>query len=123
MNDVLKYNEYVSSIHFSADDEVFHGKVLGINDLITFEGKSVSELKREFKIAVDDYLETCEELNKVPEKAYKGSFNVRVPVQLHRAIAIAASQKSISLNEYIKMALSYAISHHDKLDKDLLSAV
>lgn len=57
MNDSLKYKEYFSSIHFSAEDEVFYGKVLGINDLIIFEGKSVVELKKGFKEAIEDYLD------------------------------------------------------------------
>jgi len=111
MNDVLKYKNYIATVHFSTDDEVFHGKVLGINDLVSFEGRSVAELKKAFKEAIEDYLETCKELNKEPEKAYKGSFNVRVPMQLHRAVALAASKKSITLNEFVKAALSYSVRH------------
>lgn len=119
MNDNLKYKEYTSTIHFSAEDELFYGKVVGINDVIVFEGKSVAELKRAFKEAIDDYLDTCKELNKEPEKAYKGSFNVRVPLQLHRAAALAAAQKSMSLNEFVKVALSYTIRHQNDIDKEL----
>ena len=71
MSDILKYNDYVSSVHFSANDEVFHGKISGKNDQVTFEGKSVSELKKAFKEAIDDYLHACKELNKNPDKVYK----------------------------------------------------
>lgn len=60
----------------SADDEVFYGKILGINDLVNFEGASVKQLKKAFKEAVDDYLELCAEIGKTPEKTYKGTFNV-----------------------------------------------
>lgn len=119
MNDSLKYKDYISSINFSAEDEVFYGKVLGINDLVIFEGKSVAELKKAFKEAIEDYLETCIALNKSPEKAYKGSFNVRVPLQLHRAAALVASQKSLSLNEFVKVALSYTIKHQNEIDKEI----
>lgn len=119
MSDILKYKDYTSSIHFSAVDEVFHGKVLGINDLVTFEGKSVAELKKAFKEAIEDYLETCKALNKNPDKVYKGSFNVRVPLKLHRAAALVASQKSLSLNEFVKVAISYTLKHQNELDTEI----
>jgi predicted HicB family RNase H-like nuclease len=59
VNDILKYKDYLASVQFNADDEVFHGKILGINDLVNFEGVSVKELKKAFAEAVEDYLETC----------------------------------------------------------------
>ena len=121
MNDVLKFKDYSSSIRFSAEDEVFHGKVLGINDLVTFEGKSVAELKKAFKEAIEDYLETCKNLQKNPDKVYKGSFNVRVPVKLHRAAALVASQKSISLNDFVKVAISYSIQHQNEIEKEMIN--
>lgn len=122
MHDTLKYKDYLSTLHFSAEDEVFHGKVIGINDLITFEGQSVKELKEAFKEAIEDYLETCRELKKEPEKMYKGNFNVRVPMQLHKKAAIIAAQKSMTLNEFMKVAISFAIKHEREIDKDLLKA-
>ena len=70
MNDILQYKDYVASIHFSSVDEVFYGKILGIDDLISFEGASVKELKKSFQEAVEDYLETCKELGKDPNKTY-----------------------------------------------------
>ena len=56
MNDILKYKDYLASVHFSVDDDVFYGKVLGVDDLINFEGSSVKELKRAFHEAIDDYI-------------------------------------------------------------------
>ena len=64
MNDILQYKNYIASIHFSSTDEVFYGKVLGINDLISFEGASLKELKKAFEEAVEDYLETNKELSR-----------------------------------------------------------
>ncbi len=115
MNDTLKYKNYSSTIHFSAEDEVFHGKIIGINDLITFEGQSVTELKVAFKDAVDDYLETCNALNKQPEKTYKGSFNVRVPQDVHKKAVLLAAQKNLTLNEFMKAAISYALLHESEI--------
>ena len=111
MSDIIKHKEYYAHVQFSAEDEVFYGKILGINDLVTFEGQSVKELKKSFREAIEDYIETCTELGKVPEKTYKGSFNVRVSPDLHRDAALVAIQKNVSLNDFVKNAISYAIKH------------
>lgn len=122
MSDTIKYKDYTSTVRFSAEDEVFYGKVIGINDLVTFEGKSVTELKKAFKVAVEDYLETCQELNKQPEKTYKGSFNVRVPVHLHRKAALTAAQRNLTLNEFMKAAISFALKHEHEIDREMRHA-
>jgi len=109
MNDILNYKEYHASVQYSAANEIFTGKILGINDLINFEGTSVSELKKAFKEAVDDYLITCSEIGKTPEKTYKRSFNVRVSPKLHQETSAFASMHKITLNQFVKTALSYAL--------------
>ena len=109
MNDILEYKGYYADIHFSANDEVFFGKLIGISDLISFEGNSVNELKEAFKEAVEDYLETCQEIGKEPDKTYKGTFNVRVPTEIHRQAALIAALKKISLNDFVKSALEETI--------------
>lgn len=114
MNELLEYKGYYATIYFSADDEVFFGKLIGINDLISFEGESVVELKKAFHEAVEDYLETCKELKKSPDKTYKGSFNVRVPSDLHRKAALFASMRNISLNDFVKQALDFTIGNMSK---------
>lgn len=116
----LTYNGYTASISYSSTDEVFFGKVLAINDLVTFEGTSVIELKEAFQEAVDDYLETCKFLGKAPDKAYKGVFNVRVPSTLHKKAATLASQHDITLNDFVKSVLEYAVTHED-LTAELVS--
>lgn len=118
MNDILQYKNYYAEIHFSGEDEVFYGKILGINDLVNFEGYSVKELQRAFKDAVEDYLDLCRELGKNPDKTYKGSFNVRVSSELHREAATFAALKNITLNDFVRYALDFTISqekHNTKL--------
>ena len=105
MNDILEYKSYYATVHFSAEDEVFYGNVIGINDLLSFEGSTVKELKKAFHEAIEDYLETCKSLKKVPEKTYKGSFNVRIPPELHREAAREAAQKNMSLNDFVRYAI------------------
>ncbi len=114
MNKLLEYNGYYASVDFSAEDEVFHGKLIGINDLVTFEGDSVMELKSAFHEAVEDYLETCKEINKSPDKTYKGSFNVRIPSELHRRAALYASMQKLSLNDFVRKAIDSTIGSTKK---------
>jgi predicted HicB family RNase H-like nuclease len=109
MTDILEYKSYYASVHFSSEDEVFHGKIIGINDLVNFEGTTVKELKGAFHEAVDDYLETCKELGKEPEKTYKGSFNIRISPELHRQAAQYALLRGISLNDFVRNAIDFMI--------------
>ena len=115
MNDIIQFQNYYASVHYSADDEVFYGKILGINDLISFEGASVKELKTSFEDAVEDYLETCRTIGKTPEKTYKGTFNVRVSSTLHKEAATFAAVHNITLNEFVKRALSFTLHHKDQI--------
>lgn len=110
MNDILEYKNYYAEVHFSAEDEVFFGKVLGINDLVSFEGSTVKELKKEFQEAVEDYIATCKELGKEPEKTYKGSFNIRIPSELHRLAARQAILNKLTLNDFVRKAIDAFVS-------------
>lgn len=117
MENYLKYGEYIALIEFSAEDEVFYGKVQGIKDLVSFEGESVRQLKKAFKEAVDDYLELCRQKKKDPDKTYKGSFNIRLSAELHRKAAYSASRRHLSLNEFVGKAISYAVVHEKEVLK------
>lgn len=121
MNDILEYKGYYASLRFSSEDEVFYGKLLGIDDLVNFEGASVRDLKKAFHEAVDDYLETCKELGKEPNKTYKGTFNVRLTTDLHRQAALYAAMHNVSLNDFVRTAIDYALMHKDDLSKRLYS--
>ena len=101
----MHYKGYVGSIEFSEEDAVFHGKVVGIKSLISFEGDSANAIIADFHDAVDEYLAYCEENGKQPERPFKGSFNVRVDSELHRLAALEASVRGISLNTFVEDAL------------------
>lgn len=117
MNDIIQYKNYYGSVHFSADDEVFYGKVLGISDLVNFEGSSVKELKAAFEEAVEDYIDTCNTIGKLPDKTYKGTFNVRVPSTLHKEASVFAAINNITLNEFVKMAMHFALQRKEQIIK------
>ena len=106
---MLKYKDFYGSVEFSAADECFFGKIIGTGDLITFEGKSVDELKKAFIEAVNDYFVLCQEAGKKPQKSYRGSFNVRISPNLHREAVIISSKQGISLNAFVERAISDGI--------------
>ncbi|HNP96255.1 MAG TPA: type II toxin-antitoxin system HicB family antitoxin [Cyclobacteriaceae bacterium] len=110
MKNALTYRGYTGTVDFSNDDEIFFGKIIGINDLVTFEADTVQKLKRNFKDAVDDYIDTCAKLKKDPDKEYKGSFNVRVKPSLHRKAAIKSASLNISLNQLVEKALEKEVT-------------
>jgi predicted HicB family RNase H-like nuclease len=105
MKDVLTYKGFIGSVHFSAEDEIFYGKIEAINDLIMFEGKTVQELKKNFHEAVDDYLETCKALGREPNKPFKGGFNVRISPEMHKKAIERATMLGISLNQLVQKAI------------------
>lgn len=107
---VLEYKGYFGTVEFSAKDNILLGKVLGVNGLVSYEGDSITELRTDFENAVDDYVASCEELGIEPEKSYKGSFNVRISPQLHKALAVFAVTHNITLNATVEKALEDFIS-------------
>lgn len=105
MSNTFKYRGYVGSLEYSEEDNLFYGKVLGISDLISYEGASCDELIADFHGAVDDYLAMCEAEGQEPEVPYKGSFNVRVSPALHEQLARYAIGAGRSLNSCVQEAL------------------
>jgi predicted HicB family RNase H-like nuclease len=122
---ILKYKSYEGTAEIDMDRQVCRGKILFINDLVTYEAASPKELQSEFEAAVDDYLETCEELGRDAQKPLKGQFNVRIPPQLHKLASIKAVQNDISLNDVVVKALesylnsSTNINHSVKVTVDI----
>ena len=58
---LLKYKDYYASITFDPSADAFHGRVIGIRDVIDFFGRTPDELRAELKNSVDEYLAWCEE--------------------------------------------------------------
>ena len=105
MKDLLKYKGFIGSVKFAAEDDVFYGKIEGVNDLITFEGESVQELKSAFQSMVDEHIKDCEIENKPLKKSYTGSLNIRLTPKIHHKAAEKAIIEGITLNQLIKNAI------------------
>lgn len=96
----MTYKGYAARIEYSDEDGCFIGHIAGINDIVGFHGESVPELRVAFEEAVDDYLETCEKLNHSPQKPFSGKLMLRLPPDVHAAIAIAAEVSGKSINQW-----------------------
>jgi predicted HicB family RNase H-like nuclease len=104
----MTHKGYHARIDYDGDDELFFGRVAGIQDVIGFHGETVSELKAAFHEALDDYIETCAKIGKDPQKPYSGKMMFRVNPEVHRAAAIAADLSGKSLNQWAEEVLSRA---------------
>jgi predicted HicB family RNase H-like nuclease len=110
MNNTMEYKGYVGTVEFSESDGLFYGKVMGIRALISYDGTNAHELVEDFHGAVDDYLALCEAEGIQPEKAYKGSFNVRISPELHKRAVICAAENQMTLNSFVESAMRQALA-------------
>ena len=104
----MNYNGYFATVEFDPEDHIFVGRVIGIRDVVVFHGESVSELENAFHEAVDDYLEACKILGQEPNKSYSGNLMLRVPVEVHAAVAAAAEASGKSINQWAAGVLNTA---------------
>ena len=105
MSNTITYKNYTGTVEYYSEDKIFYWKIAMIDDLITFEADNVSDLEKEFKKSVEEYVKTCNKLWKKPEKEFKWIFNVRIKWNLHKQAYANAIKENISLNKYVERAL------------------
>lgn len=119
--DLLQYKGYEGTAEVDMARRTCRGRILFIDDLVTYEASTPTDLQQEFEAAVDDYIETCAQVGKEPQRPFKGLFNVRVPPTVHRAAALRATCDGVALNEVVVQALTAYLSirpevnHHVKV--------
>ncbi len=106
---MMKYKGYLGKVEFDDESNIFYGEVLYTRDVITFQGKSVHELRQAFKDSVDDYLEFCKKRGEKPDKPFSGQFITRIDPSLHREIYRLASMAGKSLNAWVGENLGKAV--------------
>lgn len=106
---MLEYKGYHGKVEFDEDARIFHGEVMDLSDVITFQGKSVDEIELAFRESVDDYLDFCEQRGEKPDKPFSGRLMLRLPTDIHRKVYVRAKNEGKSLNEYITEQLSLTI--------------
>ena len=114
MENALEHKGFYGTAEYSSEEEVFYGKIIGINNLITFEGDSVTSLKDSFTEAVEDYIALCKEVGEHPLKSFKGSFNVRLSPELHRKAFVSAAIRHMSLNAFVELAIASQLTEQEQ---------
>ncbi len=104
----MNYQGYQTSVTFEEEADIFHGTVINTRDVITFQGKSVEEIRIAFKDSVNEYLKFCAERGREPEKPYSGRIALRIPSSLHRTASSAARAEGKSLNSWLAAAVERA---------------
>lgn len=95
------YKNYKGVFEYDEKADIFHGQVVGIKDVITFQGRSIDDLKIALKDSIEDYLEMCEQEGKSPDKPFSGKFSLRIPPELHSKVSVAAAVAHKSINSWI----------------------
>jgi len=102
---ILEHNGFQGSVECSLENDILYGKILHIEDMVTFEADTPQGLRQSFIEAVDDYIEMCRELGVEPNKPFSGTFNVRIGRELHREVARHAAREGKGLNDFVKDAI------------------
>ena len=110
MSQTLEHKGYNGSVLYSAEDKLLHGRIVGIRDMVSFEGTDVRSLEKNFKAAVEEYLAFCKAEHKTPDTPFKGSFNVRVGPDLHKRAVLFAEEHRKKLNAVVNDALEEYLS-------------
>jgi predicted HicB family RNase H-like nuclease len=110
----MKYKGYQGTVIYDDEAKIFHGEVVGLKDVITFQGTTVDELDQAFKDSIDDYLEFCEKKGRSPEKPFSGNLMLRIPPKTHEEATIEAKYRGISLNAFLTEIISKEV-HHQKM--------
>ena len=103
---IRDYKGYSAKVTLDEEQGVLHGEVLGIVDVVTFQGETVAHLVKAFHDSVDDYLDFCKERGEEPDRPYSGRFVLRMPPEMHRDVAVAAKKSDTSMNDWILAAIS-----------------
>ncbi len=97
----MKYKGYEGVVNYDEEAKLFHGEVIGLRDVITFQGTTVDELEQAFKDSVDDYLEFCKKKKRPPEKPFSGNLMLRISPEIHKEMTVEAKQRGLSLNAFL----------------------
>lgn len=107
---MMKYKGYYGEVAYDDSARIFHGEIVGIRTVITFQGTTVDEIETAFKDSIDDYLDWCKKRRKTPEKPFSGKLNLRMKRELHAKLASMARLQKSSLNTFINDCLEKVVT-------------
>lgn len=108
---MMTYKGYLAHIAFDEQANLFHGEVINIRDVVTFQGQSVDELRQAFADSVEDYLSLCAERGEAPDQPFSGRFTVRLSPAQHRQVLLAAEKAGKDVAQWVAEALEQAVGH------------
>jgi predicted HicB family RNase H-like nuclease len=111
MSETMQHKGYNGSVEYSAEDRLLHGRLLGIGDMVIYDGADVDTIETNFRGAVEEYLAFCKAEGKTPDVPFKGSFNVRISQDLHQRAALYAEEHDLKLNAVVQLALKEYLTH------------
>jgi predicted HicB family RNase H-like nuclease len=117
----MEYKGYLGKVELDEEEGLFHGEVINTRDVITFQGRSVKELKKALAASIEDYLAFCAQRGEPPEKPYSGQFVTRISPELHRRVSLAAAAAGISLNAFVAHLLESAIEKQQPRSRSRIS--
>ena len=106
---IMENESYKAKIEYDPEIDMFRGEIIGLNGGADFYGKSLAELRREFKRSLKEFLDVCEETGISPRKEYSGKFNLRIPPKLHGEIAAIATAEDKSINQWVADVLDHSL--------------
>jgi predicted HicB family RNase H-like nuclease len=105
----MKHKGYVARIEYDDRDDIFVGRVLGLRAIVSFHGETVSALRRNFRAAIEDFLDDCKARGVKPERPASGKLMLRIPPEVHGAALVAARAAGKSLNQWATEVLETAV--------------
>lgn len=106
---MMEYQGYRARIEFDDVANVFHGEVSNIRDVITFQGRSVEELRQALVDSIEEYLAFCAERGESPEPPYSGRLTVRLSPEQHRRVVLAAERSGLDVQTWASDVLEHAL--------------
>jgi len=107
----MDYKGFTARIEYDGEDEVFVGGLLGLRAIVSFHADTVAKLKREMRVAVDEYVASCERRGEAPERPLSGNVPLRMPPEVHGRAAILAESSGKSLNQLINDLLAEVLAN------------
>jgi predicted HicB family RNase H-like nuclease len=107
---MIEYKGYLARVEFDGEADIFHGEVVNIRDVITFQGTSVEELHQALADSVEDYLAFCAERGEEPDKPFSGRFTVQLSPEQHRQVVLAAEREGKGVDTWVVDVLSQSLA-------------
>ena len=106
---MIEYKGYIGVVDFDPEIDLFHGTVINTQDVITFYGASVTELREEMQKSLEVYFAVCEEQGKVPDEPFPDTLTIQTTPELYGRIALNAARRQLEIDVYLQEILEMAV--------------